>query len=87
MDTGAGVNVVDSSTMESLRPPDAVEEFRRELRSVDGQPVTTKGLTRLNLQLGPMKEQEEFVVVPHCEPSVILGLNFVEKHRMSFDFG
>ena len=87
LDTGAGVNVVDSSTMESLRPPDAVEEFRGELRSVDGQPVTTKGLTRLNLQLGPMKEQEEFVVVPHCEPSVILGLNFVKKHRMIFDFG
>ena len=87
LDTGAGVNVVDSSTMESLRPPDAVEEFRGELQSVDGQPVTTKGLTRLNLQLGPMEEQEEFVVVPHCEPSVILGLNFVKKHRMIFDFG
>ena len=87
LDTGAGVNVVDSSTMESLRPPDAVEEFRGELRSVDGQPVTTKGLTRLTLQLGPMREQEEFVVVPHCEPSVILGLNFVRKHRMIFDFG
>ena len=87
LDTGAGVNVVDSSTMESLRPPDEVKEFRGELRSVDGQPVTTKGLTRLNLQLGPMKEQEEFVVVPHCEPTVILGLNFVKKHRMIFDFG
>ena len=87
LDTGAGVNVVDSSTMESLRPPDEVKEFRGELRSVDGQPVTTKGLTRLNLQLGPLKEQEEFVVVPHCEPSVILGLNFVKKHRMIFDFG
>ena len=73
--------------MESLRPPDAVEEFHGELRSVDGQPVTTKGLTRLNLQLGPLKEQEEFVVVPHCEPSIILGLNFVKKHRMIFDFG
>ena len=73
--------------MESLRPPDAVEEFRGELRSVDGQPVTTKGLTRLNLQLGPMKEQEELVVVPHCEPSIILDLNFVKKHRMIFDFG
>ena len=87
LDTGAGVNVVDSSTMESLRPPDEVEEFRGELRSVDGQPVTTKGLTRLNLQLGPLKEQEDFVVVPHCEPSVFLGLNFVKKHRMIFDFG
>ena len=87
LDTGAGVNVVDSSTMESFRPPDAIEEFRGELRSVEGQPVTTKGLTRLNLQLGPMKEQEEFVVVPHCEPSLILGLNFVKKHRMIFDFG
>ena len=87
LDTGAGVNVVDSSTMESLRPPDEVKEFRGELRSVDGQPVTTNGLTRLNLQLGPLKEQEEFVVVPHCEPSVILGLNFVKKHRMIFDFG
>ena len=85
--TGAGVNVVDSSTMESFRPPDEVEEFRGELRSVDGQPVTTKRLTRLNLQLGPLKEQEKFVVVPHCEPSVILGLNFVKKHRMIFDFG
>ena len=41
LDTGAGVNVVDSSTMESLRPSDAVEEFRGELRSVYGQPVTT----------------------------------------------
>ena len=87
LDTGAGVNLVDSSTMESLRPPDEVEEFCGELRSVDGQPVTTKGLTRLNLQLGPLKKQEEFVVVPHCEPSVILGLNFVKKHRMIFDFG
>ena len=87
LDTGAGVNVVDSSTMESLTPPDAVEEFHGELRSVDGQPVTTKGLTRLNLQLGSLKEQEEFVVVPHCEPSVILGLNFVKKHKMIFDFG
>ena len=27
------------------------------------------------------------MVVPHCEPSVILGLNFVKKHRMIFDFG
>ena len=87
LDTGAGVNVVDSSTMELLRPPDEVKEFRGELRSVDGQPVTTEGITRLNLQLGPLKEQEEFVVVPHCEPSVILGLNFVKKHRMIFDFG
>ena len=86
LNTGAGVNVVDSSTMESLRPPDAVEEFRGEF-SVDGQPVTTKGLTRLTLQLGPMRKQEEFVVVLHCEPSVILGLNFVKKHRMIFDFG
>ena len=81
LDTGAGVNVVDSSTLESLRLDDMVEEFRGELRSVDGQPVTTKGLTRLNLQLGPLKEQEEFVVVPHCEPSVILGLNFLKKHK------
>ena len=87
LDTGAGVNVVDSSTLESLRLDDVVEEFRGELRSVDGQPVTTKGLTRLNLQLGPLKEQEEFVVVPHCEPSVILGLNFLKKHKFIVDFG
>ena len=87
LDTGAGVNVVDSSTLESLRLDDRVEEFRGELRSVDGQPVTTKGLTRLNLQLGPLKEQEEFVVVPHCEPSVILGLNFLKKHKFIVDFG
>ena len=52
LDTGAGVNVVDSSTIELLRPRDVVEEFCGELRSVDGQPVMTKGLTRLNLQLG-----------------------------------
>ena len=87
LDTGAGVNVMDSSTMESLRPPDAVEEFRGELRSVDGQPVTTNGIVRLKLRLGPMEEQEEFVVVSHCEPLVILGLKFLKKHKFIVDFG
>ena len=47
LDTGAGVNVVDSSTLESLRLDDVVEEFCGELRSVDGQPVTTMGIVRL----------------------------------------
>ena len=79
LDTGAGVNVVDLSTMESLRRRDSVEKFCGELRSVDGKPVTTTGLARLNLDLGSMKGQEDFVVVPHCKPSVILGLNFVKK--------
>ena len=45
LDTGAGVNVVDSSTLQSLRLDDVVEEFCGELRSVDGQPVTTKELS------------------------------------------
>ena len=86
LDTGAGVNVVDSSTLESLRLDDMVEEFCGELRSVNGQPVTTKGIVCLKLHLGPMEEQEEFVVVPHCEPSVILGLKFLEKHKFFVDF-
>ena len=34
-----------------------------------------------------MKEQEEFVVVPHFEPSVILGLKFLKKHKFILDFG
>ena len=87
LDTGAGVNVVDSSTLESLRRDDVVEEFCGELRSVDGQPVTTRGIVRLKLHLGPLKEQEEFVVVPHCEPSVILGMKFLKKHKFIVDFG
>ena len=86
LDTGAGVNVVDSSTLESLRLDDVVEEFCGELRSVDGQPVTTKGIVRLKLHLGPMEEQEDFVVVHHCKPSVILGLKFLKKHKLIVDF-
>ena len=87
LDTGAGVNVVDSRTLESLRLDDVVEEFCGELRSVDGQPVTTKGIVRLKLHLGTMEEQEEFVVVPYCEQSVILGLKFLKKHKFLVDFG
>ena len=87
LDTGTGLNVVDSSTLESLRLDDVVEEFCGELQSVDGQPVTTKGIVRLKLHLGPTEEQEEFVVVPHCEPSVVLGLKFLKKHKFIADFG
>ena len=34
-----------------------------------------------------MKDLEEFVVVPHCEPSVLLGLKFLKKHKFLVDFG
>ena len=87
LDTGAGVNVVDSSALESLKLDDMVEAFCGQLRSVDGQPVTTKGIVLLKLHLGPMEEQEEFVVVPHCEPLVILGLKTLKKHKFIVDFG
>ena len=73
--------------LESLRLDDVVEEFCGGLRSVDSQPVTTKEIVRLKLHLGPMKEQEEFVAVPHCEPSVILGLKFLNKHKFIVIFG
>ena len=70
------------------RPEETLREFARRVKNIgEGQPVTTDGIVRLKLHLGPMKEQEEFVVVPHCEPSFILGLKFLKKHKFFVDFG
>ena len=87
LDSGAGVNLVNANALSSLSPDVVISDYLGTLQAVDGQPVATEGIAHLKLQMGPINEKEEFVVVPHCEPSVIIGLNVLRKHKMKLDFG
>ena len=88
VDTGCTTTIVGSKIYNALSTEDqpTLEEFEGELTSVDGSLVKVLGRATFNIQIGT-KSVRHRVIVAEVVNQGILGVDFLQEHKMTLDFG
>ena len=87
VDTGCTTTIVSSCVFDALHPDERprILNYNGELTSVDGSPVKVRGQALMNVQIGSKLFQHS-VLVADVTNQGILGMDFLQKHRMTLDF-
>ena len=87
VDTGCTSTSLSARIFNRFRPderPD-LERYTGNLRSADDSPIQVKGKAVINIQLGQTLVQHS-VIVAEVMNNGLLGLDFLQKHRMVINF-
>ena len=58
-----------------------------QLVTASGESLPVLDHITVPVQLGPQEVQHDFVVVNNLVAPIILGLDFLQRHRLTLDFG
>ena len=78
LDTGARMNVIDSSIIKEIGNP-GLEKHGDKIWCANGSPLKTLGRIKLKINIGSREENIVFVVVENVSPSIIGGINLLRR--------
>ena len=78
---------MNTRVFDAIQPEEQprIQKFCRGLTSVDGSPVAVKGQALMNIQIGS-KIMQHPVLVADVTNQGIIGMDFLQKHKMTLDF-
>ena len=85
LDTGASVNLINLNTYELDRFP-KLEKYDGRLETADGRQMAVVGRARVRILVGAIDEEVNFLVMHDVNPTIILGLAFMNHHKSNLDF-
>ena len=85
-DSGSSVSLVTTSIVQQSGYP-ICEGFHKKLVSASGNQLEIRGRICLPIIVGEMKIDQMFVVVSELITPVILGIDFLIRHKVHLDFG
>ena len=83
LDSGASCSVLSSV---HIFLPHLQQEHKIRLINVDGQALSSMGITETDVVLGDFQTTHTFVTVDSLSTPVILGYDFLTKHGLIIDF-
>ena len=78
LDTGARMNVIDSSIIKEIGNP-GLEKHGDKIWCANGSPLKTLGRIKLKINIGSREENIVFVVVENVSPSIIGGIDLLRR--------
>lgn len=88
LDTGASRSVAGSAFLDFAKQ-NSIEIFPCSIPSVNTADGTTQkitGVLNIKFETGDLKDEFDFFVVPSLKANLILGVDFLKKYQISFDF-
>ncbi len=85
VDSAATCSVVGESFYQQCLPNLALTQNSVNIRGVSGSKVKSLGTITLPFVLGQTKFVQSFLVVPDCSNDIILGVDFLQKHKCKID--
>ena len=86
MDSGSSISLIEQSVAASFPTEASRTESSVRLVSAAGDSIPTLGSITLSVCLGPLRTNHSLVIVHSLISPVILGLDFLCKHRITVDF-
>ena len=85
VDSGSSISLIEQSVAAGFSTEANVTESSIRLVSAAGDNIPTLGYTTLSVHLGPLKTNHSLVIVHLLISPVILGLDFLCKHKLTVD--
>jgi len=87
IDSGAGLNVIDETFVETLPSECIIKRNYREgkIRCANDQVVRSKGNITLMVNIGSYRDKMVFSIMPNLFPKVIIGLRQMKSSKMVID--
>ena len=86
LDTGASVNLINLSTIHELHRYLKLEKYDGRLETEDGRQMAAVGPARVRRLVGTINGVVNFLVMHDVNPTIILGLAFLNNHKANLDF-
>ena len=86
VDSGSSVSLIEQSVAAGFLTKSNVTESSVTLVSAAGDNIPTLGSITLSVRLGPLRTNHSLVIVNSLISPVILGLDFLCKHKITVDF-
>jgi predicted aspartyl protease len=86
VDTGATRCCINKDYFDKLSLPPLQTLMGLSVRSASGSNMQPMGITKSTFQLGDKEFTHEFIVCKNLSRPCILGLDFLHKHRIGFDW-
>ena len=88
LDSGSAVSLVRQSLVTQLKKAVKLQPVPLlKLVTASGEPLPVLGHITVPVQVGMQEVQHDFVVTDNLVAPVILGIDFLQRHRLSLDFG
>ena len=86
LDTGASVNLINLNTIYELDRSPNLEKYDGRLETADGRQMAVVGRARVRILVGAIDEEVNFLVMHDVNPTIFLGLAFMNHHKSNLDF-
>ena len=86
LDTGASVNLINLNALYELDRFPELERYDGRLETADGRQMAVVGRARVRIVVGAIDEEVNFLVMHDVNPTIILGLAFMNNHKSNLDF-
>ena len=86
LDTGASVNLINLNTLYELDRFPKLEKYDGRLETADGRQMAVVGRARVRILVGAIDKEVNFLVMHDVNPTIILGLAFINHHKSNLDF-
>ena len=83
IDTGASISCMSKSLSDQLDTK--VEPYEKKIVGPDGSPLIIEGKSNVKLKMDEFAVEHELIVVTELSPQVILGRDFLKKHKAIID--
>ena len=89
IDTGASVSLVHADIWKEITAHCGLhlQTWHQKLIGVEGSPITVLGTATLDVSLGGITVQSDFLVAADLSSKAIIGLDFLEKHEAVINLG
>ena len=84
LDTGASVNLINLNTSLDRFPKQ--EKYDGRLETADGRQMAVVGRARVRILVGAIDEEVNFLVLHDVNPTIVLGLAFMNHYKSNLDF-
>ena len=86
VDSGSSVSLIEQTVAVGFLTKSNMTESSVRLVSAAGDNIPTLGSITLSVRLGPLRTNHSSVIVDSLISPVILGLDFLRKHKITVDF-
>ena len=86
LDSGSLISLIDESVVTGFSTEENMTASSIRLVSAAGDNISTLGSITLSIQLGSLHSNHSLVIVRSLISPVILGLDFLRKHKVVVDF-
>ena len=88
LDSGSAVSLVRQSLVTQLKKAVKLQPVPLlKLITASGEPLPVLGNITVPVQVGMQEVQHDFVVADNLVAPIILGIDFLQRHRLTLDFG